>query len=418
MIIGIIGLGDMGRLYARTFAKAGYQVCGTDLPHLLQDAENELKSFQIDILSNGHEVSRRSDLILYCVEAEKIAKVVEEYAKSTKYGAIVGGQTSVKFPEIEAFERFLPKDASIVTCHALHGPGFETEGQTMALIRHRASDEIYQKTYQIFSALKSHIIEFATYQEHDKIMADTQALTHMGFESMGSAWKNTGAYPWDNPVYAGGIDNVKVLITLRIFSYKSHIYAGLAILNPYAREQVRAYAKTESKLFSLMIMEKEEEFRKMIYDAKEYVFNSGHEHLVLNHEIMKDYSLADVKHIRKPNSHLSILSMVCAWHQMQINPYHNLICQTPPFRLRLGIAEYLFKDEELLEETIKAAIYDKSIRADDLEFHTAVHEWASIIEYGDMKGYKAHFDAAKAFFSERLDEGRKLSADLIRQLND
>jgi prephenate dehydrogenase (NADP+) len=28
MNIGFIGLGDMGRLYAKAFAKAGYTVCG------------------------------------------------------------------------------------------------------------------------------------------------------------------------------------------------------------------------------------------------------------------------------------------------------------------------------------------------------------------------------------------------------
>lgn len=110
--------------------------------------------------------------------------------------------------------------------------------------------------------------------------------------------------------------------------------------------------------------------------------------------------------------------MVCAWHAMGVNPYENLICQTPPFRLRLGIAEYLFKDEELLEETIQAALFDKSIRKDDLEFHTAVHEWASIIGYGDMKGYKAHFEAAKSFFEGRLEKARVLSTEMISKLMD
>lgn len=416
MQVGIIGLGDMGKLYALAFAQAGYQVSGTDLPERLEQLRMELSGHGIEVMSNGHEVSRKSDFICYGVEAEKIDEVVAQFAKSTKYGAIVAGQTSVKHPEIAAFEKYLPKDVHIVTCHSLHGPGFSTENQTLAVIRHRASDEAYQRAMQLYSALKSKIIEIESYQEHDKIMADTQALTHMGFESMGSAWKNAGFYPWDNPVYAGGIDNVKVLTTLRIFSYKSHIYAGLAILNPYAKEQVRIYAKTESSLFAMMIAEEETAFRQKIYAAKAFVFGDKTTPIMFNSKIMEAFSMADKEHHRKPNSHLSILSMVCAWHTMNINPYDNLICQTPPFRLRLGIAEYLFRDEELLEETIQTALYDKSIRKDDLEFHTAVHEWASIIGYGDMKGYKAHFEEAKNFFSDRLEMGRLLSAELISQL--
>ena len=108
--------------------------------------------------------------------------------------------------------------------------------------------------------------------------------------------------------------------------------------------------------------------------------------------------------------------MVDAWHQLQINPYENLICQTPPFKLRLGIAEYLFKNEDLLEETIQTALYDKNIRADDLEFHSAVTEWASIIEYGDMNGYLTHFNQVQDFFSDRLEEGARQSANLIQKL--
>lgn len=417
MYIGIIGLGDMGKLYALTFAAAGYQVCGTDLPHQLPQLATELKDKGIEVLADGHEVSRKSDFIIYSVEAEKIAQVVAMYAKSTKYGAIVGGQTSVKHPEIKAFENYLPADTHIITSHSLHGPGLTTKGQILVIIRHRASEVAYKKALEIYQALQSNIIEMPSYHQHDKIVADTQAVTHMGFESMGSAWANQGYYPWDSPAYAGGIDNVKILTTLRIFSYKAHIYAGLAILNPHAQTQVRQYAKTESELFALMIAEKELEFRDRIAAAKNFVFKAD-EPLFFDAEVMGAFSLSNKSCAPKPNSHLSILSMVCAWHKMGINPYQNLICQTPPFKLRLGIAEYLFKNDALLEETIQTALYDKSIRNDDLAFHTAVHEWASMICYGDMEGYKAHFEAAKTFFKDRLEQARALSSEMITELMD
>ena len=418
MHIGIIGLGDMGKLYALSFAKAGYAVYGSDIESLNAQLRVELQPQGITVLSNGFEVARRADFLIFCVEAEYIGEVVHTYANSIKYGAIVSGQTSVKYPEIEAFEKFLPQDTQIVTCHSLHGPAFSTEGQTLLVIRHRATDENYQKALSIYRSLKSKIIEISDYKKHDKIMADTQAITHVGFESMGSAWKNAGFFPWENAAYTDGIDNVKILTTLRIFSYKSHIYAGLAILNPYAREQVRVYAKAEAELFKLMICEKEQEFRKILYTARDFLFNDQDKFLLLDDQVMKEFSLSNTIHQTKANSHLSILSMVYAWFKMEINPYDNLICQTPPFRLRLGIAEYLFKNREMLEQSIQAALYDKGIRADDLEFHTAVHEWASIIEYGDMKGYKEHFEAAKSFFADRLENGLKQSSEMINRLSD
>ena len=50
---------------------------------------------------------------------------------ATKVGAIVGGQTSVKAPEREAFEKYLPKDVHIVSIHSLHGPTVPTTGQPL-----------------------------------------------------------------------------------------------------------------------------------------------------------------------------------------------------------------------------------------------------------------------------------------------
>ncbi|MFD0793341.1 NAD(P)-binding domain-containing protein [Mucilaginibacter litoreus] len=416
MQIGIIGLGDMGRLYAKSFAKAGYKVCGCDIPVNLEKLENELSPLGIKIMGDGKDVCRISDLIIYSVEADRLEQVVAQYAPATKYGAIVAGQTSVKHPEIAVFEKYLPADANIITFHAMHGPGFEPAGQKLILINHRSNAQTYQQMLDLFNAVGTDIVEMKDYHEHDKIVADTQAVTHVGFESMGTAWKSAGFFPWENASYVGGIDNVKILTTLRIFSYKAHVYAGLAILNPYARQQVRQYAMSESELFKLMIREEETEFRQRLYKARDFVFHESRKPIMLNDSVMREFSLSPEAHHQKPNSHLSILSMVDAWYHLGVNPYDNLICQTPPFRLRLGIAEYLFKNEELLEESIQTALYDKTIRGDDLEFHSAVREWSAIIGYGDMEGYKKHFNEVQSFFAGRLEEGNKQSAELIRRL--
>lgn len=417
MLIGIIGLGDMGKLYAKRFAKAGYQVCGSDLPGNYENLLEELSPFGIEVLENGNAVSCKSDVIFYAVEAEKIGEVVQKYGPSTKKGAIVAGQTSVKHPEIEAFEKFLPANVDIITCHSLHGPGFDSKGQTLIVIPHRCSADSYQRMIDLLTTLESEIVEMSDYHEHDKITADTQAVTHMGFESMGTAWKEAGFFPWDNTAYVGGIDNVKILTMLRIFGYKAHIYAGLAILNPYARHQIKRYAQSESDLFKMMITENETDFRRRMKKVKDFLFPDDKQFLLLNNEVMKEFSLSGPSVPHTPNSHLSLLSMADAWYHLNINPYDNLICQTPPFRLRLGIVEYLFRDEQLLEESINAAVYNKQIRADDLEFHSAVREWSSIIGYGDMNGYKQHFNDAKVFFQDRLEHGRLQSAELISRLN-
>lgn len=417
MKIGIIGLGDMGKLYAITFAKAGLQVQGCDLPDKFNALTSELLPFGVTVLHSPNELAETSDFIFYAVEAEKIAEVVAKTALSVKKGTLVTGMTSVKTPEVDAFEKYLPHDTEIILTHSLHGPGFATKGQKLIVAPHRITSERYQNALKILQTLESEIIELEDYHQHDQIMADTQAVTHMGFESMGTAWKNAGTYPWESGAYVSGIDNVKILTTLRIFGYKPHIYAGLAILNPYASKQIQGYAQSESALFKMMIQEDEENFRKRIYEARDFVFHGQHNLILFDDDIMKEFSVGNNQTLEKSNSHLSLLAMVDAWHQLKINPYDNMMCQTPPFKLRLGIVEYLFKNDELLEKTIQTALYDKSIRGDDLEFHTAVREWASLINYKDMEGYKSHFLQAKTFFEPLLEKGRQQSAALINRLS-
>eukprot|EP00123_Amoebidium_parasiticum_P017013 comp23678_c0_seq2/m.40550 comp23678_c0_seq2/g.40550 ORF comp23678_c0_seq2/g.40550 comp23678_c0_seq2/m.40550 type:complete len:264 (-) comp23678_c0_seq2:76-867(-) len=259
-----------------------------------------------------------------------------------------------------------------------------------------------------------------SWEEHDKVTADTQVATHLGFEAMGTAWKNAGKYPWEDPQYVGGIENIKVLMALRIYSMKYHVYSGLALLNVHAKEQVRQYAASVQALWRMMIQEEEEQFTARITTAGAAVF--GHVDrprtpLLLPDEQLAEYGLGAIPAAqRRPNSHLSLLAMVDCWHQIGINPYAQLICQTPIFRLRLGIAEYIFSDPALLMETIHAALYNKEIRGDDMEFYAAVREWATIILHGDAEAYRNHFNDTRQFFEGRLDEARERSTKLIARL--
>ena len=186
--MSIIGLGDMGAVVRQGICRYGLPGMWLRPARKPRPAREELDPYHIKIMDSGMDVSRISDLIIYSVEADKMLQVVAECGSSTKYGAIVAGQTSVKTPEIETASRntCLPMRRSLpfMVCT---GRGFKPKGQTLILIRHRADDEAYQRMLDLFTAIGSEIVEMADYHEHDKIVADTQAVTHVGFESMGTA---------------------------------------------------------------------------------------------------------------------------------------------------------------------------------------------------------------------------------------
>ena len=198
LVIGIIGMGDMGKMYCKMFEKAGWKyvnvfkmndnlidwlnsliVCdkADNYDKLKKEFEN---SSTVDVVKNGHLVSRKADFIIYSVEAEFIGRVVEEYGPSTKVGAIVSGQTSVKAPEKAAFEKYLPNDVHVVSVHSLHGPTVNPEGQPLVLIQHKSPSWVLELTEKVFECFKSRYV-YLTYEEHDIVTANTQAVTHAAF---------------------------------------------------------------------------------------------------------------------------------------------------------------------------------------------------------------------------------------------
>ncbi len=186
------------------------------------------------------------------------------------------------------------------------------------------------------------------------------ALPH----SMGTAWNCSAAYPWETERYVGGIETVKVNIALRIYSNKWHVYAGLAILNPAAKRQIKMYADSSSLIFKLMVEEKKEELRKRMYVAREGVFGWKEESdgdgevkgskqrapILLSDSILDQFSLGPrptLGEAQRPNSHLSLLAMVDCWHRLGIRPYEHLdVAGTPVFMLWIG--EWNSKDSPYL----------------------------------------------------------------------
>ncbi|KAK3990213.1 hypothetical protein QBC44DRAFT_325883 [Cladorrhinum sp. PSN332] len=410
-VVGLIGMGDMGKMYARRLSSAGWRIIACDREEKYDELVQEFADHNnVQILRNGHLVSRASNYIIYSVEAAAISRVVAQFGPSTRLGAIVGGQTSCKDPEIKAFEEFLPQDVDIVSCHSLHGPNVESRGQPLVLIKHRASDESFSKVESVLSCLKSTHV-YLTAKEHDRITANTQAVTHASFLSMGKAWHANKQFPWEGSRYVGGIENVKINLMLRIYAQKWHVYAGLAILNPEAHKQINQFAKSTTELFYLMLEGRKEELRERVYKAKEKVFGAEGspkwaEKPLLREGVLDQFSLGkkpDENNKPLGNNHLSLLAMVDCWSALGIVPYDHMICSTPLFRLWLGVTEHLFRTPGLLDECLRVGIEDNTFRRDDLQFTIAASGWAECVALRQFETWRERFAVTQRFFEPRFE---------------
>ncbi|GAA6010793.1 hypothetical protein JCM10207_005845 [Rhodosporidiobolus poonsookiae] len=442
--IGLIGMGEMGKMYAERLSRGGKckRILVCDLPDKYDQLVEYCKGKdRVEAMRDGHHVSRQSDFIIYSVEAAFLDKVVAQYGPSTKVGAIVSGQTSVKAPERAAFEKYLPHDVHIVSIHSLHGPTVPTDGQALIVIQHRAENEHVQFVKSVLAPLNSRYVDLS-YDEHDEVTANTQAVTHAAFLSMGTAWRCTGQFPWELGRYIGGIEVVKINITLRIYAAKWHVYAGLAILNPTAQKQIHQFAQSASDLFKLMIQDDEAELRRRVLAARDFVFgpvgssaegSAGGEGqaagdvvqpapILLSDTALDRFAIgsppADAAQAPPPNSHLALLAMVDCWHVLGIRPFvHLALAATPVFRFWIGVAEYLFRDPDRLEAAIRAGGGSlgngADFAADDCEFVIAARGWSDAVRYGSFEAYKKRFDETRKFFEPRFEESRIANRDMF-----
>lgn len=236
---------------------------------------------------------------------------------------------------------------------------------------------------------------------------------------MGVAWKANQQYPWTVSRLVGGIENAKVNISLRIYSNKWHVYAGLAITNPYAHPQILQYAQSVTALFKLIIEGKIDELRERLFAAREAIFGKLEKQhsLLLPDELLEKYSLGKLpsKGSEVLNSHLSLLGIVDSWYQLGIVPYDHMICSTPLFRIWLGVTEYLFCTPGLLEECIEATKFN-TFRGDDMEFCIAARTWSDIVLHGDFELYRATFEKTQKYFAPMFQEANKIGNEMIKEI--
>ena len=82
----------------------------------------------------------------------------------------------------------------------------------------------------------------------------------------------------------------------------------------------------------------------------------------------------------------------------------------------LGITEYLFRNDEILEEAIDTAIDDNTFRADDLEFTFAARDWSTRVMLGNFDGYREKFENIQRYFEPRFPDATKLGNEMIKTI--
>ncbi|CEH18108.1 Prephenate dehydrogenase (NADP) [Ceraceosorus bombacis] len=285
-IYGLIGLGGMGRMYLTALRSAlpfDHPILVCEAPDKYHALVREFAGTSVVPFPQLKDMAPICDFILISVPTHLTSTIVKQVAPHLKHAATICGQTSVKGPEIAAFEQHVHgtanggagrTDVGLVSCHSMHGPGLDPRGQSIVLIRHRATDLQFSNLEFIAGALGSRI-SCMDYTSHDRTVANTQVLTHTILLSMGTAWRRAHVLPWECERYEGGIENAKANLTARILGNDAKLYADLAFGNDQAFALVHEYSVSVDQISQLLRKGQRAELLDRMVAARANLFRSS-----------------------------------------------------------------------------------------------------------------------------------------------
>jgi prephenate dehydrogenase len=245
LIVG--GTGGTGSWFARYFKDHGFLVLVWGPSGRIDVAERLGVEFAHDLLAEVAE----SDVVLLSVPIKETAKVIEEVAPRMRPGSLLMDVTSLKSEPMRTMMRWAPEGVEVLGTHPMFGPTISTiRGQTVILVPAAGRCNSWLLPMEEIFREDGARVEVLGAEEHDRIMAVVQALTHFAYISIGSTLRSLDfdvahSRQFMSPVYEIMIDFVG-----RILAQSPELYASIQE-NPEAERVREAYIEECKRLAKL-----------------------------------------------------------------------------------------------------------------------------------------------------------------------
>jgi prephenate dehydrogenase len=227
--IAILGTGMMGRWLAR-FAKE-------NLGEVIVADINRRKAgrFAVELkVKSKHplEAAAEADFVLVAVPISKTVEVVKAVAGVVKRGAMIADVSSVKEDVVAAMKE-IGGEIELTSIHPLFGPGATTiEGKDFLIVPVRTG-KLYRWLKRSLTKLGARVTELGA-EEHDKLMAIIQCLTHFTLISYLTTLRSLRDFEKlrevRTPMFAFLMDLAKAVLACN-----PQVFGELQVHNRYAR---------------------------------------------------------------------------------------------------------------------------------------------------------------------------------------
>jgi chorismate mutase/prephenate dehydrogenase len=248
-IIG--GHGRMGRLFAAMFADLGHRV-------LTVDVDTELRA---------SDAAAISDVVVVSVPIERTEEVIRQVGPAMRSDALLTDLTSVKEGPVAAM--MASTQAHVVGMHPMFGPSVHTfQGQRVVLCRARAG----AWGDWLAHTLTSHgmVITEATPEQHDRVMAIVQVLTHYQTQVMGLTLARCGVPLEETLRFTSPVYLLELYMTARHFAQSPDLYGSIEMRNPRANQVTSALRNAAEELALVIERKDQKAFAGLFDEVREF----------------------------------------------------------------------------------------------------------------------------------------------------
>ena len=252
MLAGIIGgTGQMGRFFAEVFRAAGWDV-------IVSGRTTPL---------TGRDIAEMADLVMVSVPIRATVAVIREVAPLLSEEQVFCDLTSLKAEPVGAM---LASRAEVIGLHPMFGPGaVSLRGQTIVATPARCRPATLEGLLSIFRD-QGAAITLSTPEDHDRMMAVIQGLTHFGTLAKAETIRRIGADVGETLAFTSPVYRIEMGFVGRLLAQDAGLYGDILQMNPAVPEVLAAFEDAVRTLREIVESGDDEGFQAFFAE------NAGH----------------------------------------------------------------------------------------------------------------------------------------------
>ncbi|HCA39054.1 MAG: bifunctional chorismate mutase/prephenate dehydrogenase [Phycisphaerales bacterium] len=225
---------------------------GTMMSGLLQDLGNEVLTVDRNTTLTIEQAAASADVVLVSVDIRETEEVIRRAGPHLCEDSLFTDVTSTKHDPVAAM--LASSTASVIGTHPLFGPGVHSlQGQRIAITPGRLVDGTDWMTW-LTSTLRAAGLTLleTTPEDHDRVMAVVQVLTHFSTEVIGRTMEHLDVSIEETLRFTSPIYHLELLMTARHFAQSPNLYSAIQMSNPNTKEVATAFRAAAAEFDALV----------------------------------------------------------------------------------------------------------------------------------------------------------------------